>query len=87
MKKNQKEKEAQPNNPLHGVRLKDMLEQMEENYGWEMMATRVNINCFFSNPTFSSCLKFLRRTPWAKAQVEELYLELLHDGIIPSSEK
>lgn len=83
MKKNEGEKEIQPNNPLHGVRLKDMLAHMEEHYGWEMMAARVKINCFQFDPSFGSCLKFLRRTPWAKAQVEELYLELLHDGIIP----
>lgn len=85
MKKNEKPKEKQPNNPLHGLRLKDMLLQMEEHYGWEMMASRININCLSSEPSLGSCLKFLRRTPWAKEKVEQLYLELLHDGIIPPS--
>jgi len=81
----QKATPKQANNPLHGVKLKDMLVQLEENYGWEMLATKVNINCFYSNPSISSCLKFLRRTPWAREKVEQLYLELLDKGIIDRS--
>ena len=69
-------KQEQPNNPLHGVKLKDLLEWLVENCGWEHMAFKVNINCFKNNPTVKSSLKFLRRTPWARDKVEQLYLEL-----------
>ena len=67
--------QEQPNNPLHGVKLKDMLEYLERNYGWEEMGEIVNINCFKNNPTMKSSLKFLRRTPWARKKVEQLYLD------------
>ena len=66
--------EQQPNNPLHGIKLKFLLESLVENYGWEYLAREVNINCFKNNPTINSSLKFLRRTPWARAKVEKLYL-------------
>lgn len=69
-------KQEQPNNPLHGVKLKDILEWLVEHYGWEQMASKVNINCFNNNPTVKSSLKFLRRTPWAREKVEQLYLHL-----------
>ena len=69
-------KQEQPNNPLHGVKLKDLLEWLVENYGWDQLALKVNINCFKNNPTVKSSLKFLRRTPWARDKVEQLYLEL-----------
>ena len=65
----------QPNNPLHGVKLKDLLESLVEAYGWDELAMEVNINCFKNNPTIKSSLKFLRRTPWARAKVEKLYLD------------
>ena len=65
----------QPNNPLHGVKLKDLLESLVEEYGWDELAMEVNINCFKNNPTIKSSLKFLRRTPWARAKVEKLYLD------------
>ncbi len=67
--------EKQPNNPLHGVKLIDILEYLIDNYGFEKLSERININCFKSNPSLKSCLKFLRRTPWARKKVEELYLE------------
>ena len=67
--------QEQPNNPLHGVKLKDMLEYLERNYGWEEMGEIVNINCFKNNPTMKSSLKFLRRKPWARKKVEQLYLD------------
>lgn len=69
-------RQEQPNNPLHGVKLKDMLEWLVENYGWDQMASKVHINCFNNNPTVKSSLKFLRRTPWARDKVEQLYLNL-----------
>ena len=64
----------QPNNPLHGVTLEQIVERLVEHYGWDKLAQRVNINCFKSDPSVKSSLKFLRRTPWARAEVEALYL-------------
>lgn len=70
---------SQPNNPLHGVKLLDMLELLVDDYGWEEMAHQVNINCFKKNPTIKSSLKFLRRTPWAREKVEQMYLHWLEE--------
>ncbi|WP_417614641.1 VF530 family DNA-binding protein [Oceanisphaera sp.] len=67
----------QPNNPLHGITLKALLTELVERYGWEELANRVNINCFKNDPSIKSSLTFLRRTPWAREQVEALYLELI----------
>lgn len=64
----------QPNNPLHGIKLADILDHLVEQYGWEELAKRIRINCFKSNPTVKSSLKFLRKTPWAREKVEDLYL-------------
>ncbi|MDP5290852.1 VF530 family protein [Oceanimonas sp. CHS3-5] len=66
----------QPNNPLHGITLESLLTELVEKYGWDELARRVNINCFKNDPSIKSSLKFLRRTPWARTQVEELYLRL-----------
>ena len=65
----------QKNNPLHGVKLTEILEFLIEEYGCKKLSERININCFKSNPTYKSCLKFLRTHPWARTEVEELYLE------------
>lgn len=65
---------TQPNNPLHGITLKVIVEQLVEQYGWEELSDRIRINCFYENPSISSSLKFLRKTPWARAKVEELYM-------------
>lgn len=65
----------QPNNPLHGVKLAEILQSLVSEYGWEELALRIKINCFKSNPTIKSSLKFLRRTPWAREKVEKLYLK------------
>jgi len=70
-------KQEQPNNPLHGIKLADIVEYLVDEYGWEELSSRININCFKSNPTIKSSLKFLRRTPWARAKVEQLYLRSL----------
>ncbi len=67
--------ESQPNNPLHGIKLADMLEHLTKIYTWEALASKININCFKSNPSIKSSLKFLRRTPWAREKVEQLYLK------------
>lgn len=66
--------EQQPNNPLHGVKLETVVVQLAEHYGWEGLAARININCFKNEPSVKSSLKFLRRTPWAREQVEALYI-------------
>lgn len=73
----EKPKNTQANNPLHGVKLADMLEDLVGYYGWEQLAFHININCFKSNPSIKSSLKFLRRTPWARAKVESLYLKII----------
>jgi len=65
----------QPNNPLHGVKLADILEHLTEKNSWEVLASEIPINCFKSNPSIKSSLKFLRRTPWARIKVEQLYLK------------
>jgi len=67
--------EEQLNNPMHGIKLKDVLTFLKDYYGWKELAELININCFKSNPTLNSCLKFLRKEQWARNKVEDLYLE------------
>ncbi|TDM00612.1 MAG: transporter [Flavobacteriaceae bacterium] len=67
----------QTNNPLHGITLKKMLEDLVEYYDFDTLSQFVDINCFKSNPSIKSSLTFLRKTPWARAKVEELYLKTL----------
>jgi len=62
------------NDPLHGLTLQAIVEFLEEHYGWEELGKRINIRCFTHDPSVKSCLKFLRKTPWARAKVEELYV-------------
>lgn len=71
--------------PLHGVTLEALLTALLANYGWERLAKEVNINCFKSDPSIKSSLKFLRRTPWARAEVEALYLNMLDEKQQPLS--
>ncbi|MEO6597946.1 MAG: VF530 family protein [Planctomycetota bacterium] len=66
----------QPNNPLHGVTLAAMLEFLVDRIGWEEMARVVDIRCFTHEPSLTSSLKFLRKVPWARAKVEQLYLHM-----------
>ena len=66
--------QPQPNNPLHGVTLKAILEYLVAEYGWERLGQRINIHCFHHEPSISSSLKFLRKTDWARIKVERLYL-------------
>ena len=68
------EHNPQPNNPLHGVRLVDILELLKAEYGWEELSYRINIRCFTIDPSIKSSLKFLRKTPWARQKVEDLYI-------------
>lgn len=65
----------QPNNPLHGITLELLLRRLVEHYDWQGLAERININCFKSDPSIKSSLKFLRRTPWARDKVEALYID------------
>ncbi|SDI59023.1 Uncharacterized conserved protein [Ferrimonas sediminum] len=71
--------QTQPNNPLHGVKLQTIVEDLAEYYGWAELGRRIPVNCFNSNPSVKSSLKFLRRTPWARDRVEQLYLDSLQD--------
>ncbi len=67
----------QPNNPLHGKTLQSVLEYLYNHYGWELLGYYININCFNNNPSIKSSLAFLRKTPWARKKVEDLYIELI----------
>ncbi|MFQ3251428.1 MAG: hypothetical protein ACI9O6_003278 [Glaciecola sp.] len=78
-------KVTQANNPLHGVKLQMIVEQLHEKYGWDGLAYRINIKCFKSDPSVKSSLKFLRRTPWAREKVERLYLKTFHKKYRPES--
>ncbi|AWL08258.1 DNA-binding protein [Aquirufa nivalisilvae] len=61
------------NDPLHGKTLAFIMEQLVERYGWDELARRIRINCFAINPSIKSSLTFLRKTPWARQKVENLY--------------
>lgn len=65
-----------PNNPLHGIKLEDIMNHLVEHFGWEELGNRININCFKTNPSVKSSLTFLRKTPWARTKVEKLYLSI-----------
>jgi uncharacterized protein (DUF2132 family) len=65
---------AQPNNPLHGITLEKIIIELHAHYGWEELANKIRINCFYENPSVASSLKFLRKTPWAREKVELLFL-------------
>ncbi|PSR55275.1 hypothetical protein AHMF7605_18080 [Adhaeribacter arboris] len=69
--------EEQKNNPLHGKTLEMILTHLVEYYGWDELGARININSFTSNPSIKSSLTFLRKTPWARKKVEDLYLKTL----------
>jgi uncharacterized protein (DUF2132 family) len=62
------------NDPLHGITLERIIIELQEKYGWEGLADRVRINCFYENPSVQSSLKFLRKTPWARKKVEAVYI-------------
>jgi len=74
-KKPENNPKKQTNNPLHGIKLADILEFLVEKYGWEELGKRINIKCFTSNPSIKSSLTFLRKTGWARDKVEKLYLD------------
>ena len=61
--------------PLHGKTLKNILTELLEQFGWEQLAEEININCFKTNPSINSSLKFLRKTEWARKKVEKFYID------------
>ena len=65
-----------PNNPLHGVKLEDIVNRLVEHFGWDELAMRININCLKRNTSEKSSFPFLRKTRWARAKVEKLYLSI-----------
>lgn len=69
--------DRQPNNPLHGLTLEAIVTRLVERYGWAELGRHIPIKCFTSDPSIKSSLKFLRKTPWARTKVEELYLRAL----------
>lgn len=70
---------SQPRNPLHGLTLEAIVTALVAHYGWEELGRRIPVRCFTSEPSVSSSLKFLRKTPWAREKVEGLYLFMLRD--------
>ncbi|MDH3328995.1 MAG: VF530 family protein [Desulfobulbaceae bacterium] len=66
--------DQQVNNPLHGVTLEQILNYLVDCYGWDKLGKWINVRCFKSNPSVKSSLKFLRKTPWARTKVENLYI-------------
>lgn len=70
----------QANNPLHGVTLATLLTELVEHYGWPALGQQIDIRCFTHDPSITSSLKFLRRTPWARERVEVLYLAMRQQG-------
>ncbi|WP_438962986.1 VF530 family DNA-binding protein [Nonlabens sp.] len=71
---------SQPNNPLHGIKLAQIVEDLVNHYGWDELGDRIRINSFNTNPTIKSSLKFLRRMPWAREKVEILWVETFAKG-------
>jgi uncharacterized protein (DUF2132 family) len=72
---------SQANNPLHGVTLEAILVTLVEHYGWEGLARQIDVRCFKNDPSIKSSLTFLRKTPWAREQVERLYVGLPGAGV------
>ena len=100
MRTNEEQKEEKPakkvkrqatqeelDHPLHGVKLAELLESLVDHYGWKYLADRVNIRCFMYNPTMKSSLKFLRNMPWAREHVEDIYMDMIEDGIVPKGKE
>jgi uncharacterized protein (DUF2132 family) len=69
--------EEQPKNPLHGKTLEMILQHLVDLYGWEDLGQIIRINCFTFDPSIKSSLTFLRKTPWARKKVEDLYIDSL----------
>ena len=65
------------NDPLHGKTLESILIELEKHFGWDELGNMIRINCFISDPSITSSLKFLRKTPWARKKVEDLYISYI----------
>lgn len=76
-----------PKDPFHGITLETMLTQLVEHYGWEEMGRRIRIRCLTIDPSIKSSLQFLRRTPWARTKVEELYMRYLVEKSSPQADE
>ncbi len=72
--------DKQPQNPLHGVTLEAILNALVAHYGWPTLGKHIDIRCFTHDPSISSSLKFLRRTPWARERVEALYIAMMRSA-------
>ena len=70
--------EIQPNNPLHGKTLEMIVTELQERLGWDELGRMIPVNCFKNNPSIKSSLTFLRKTPWARKKVEDLYMDFFH---------
>ena len=79
--------QEQLDHPLHGVKLVDILESLVEHYGWKYLADEVNILCFKHNPTMKVSLKFLRKMKWAREHVEDIYMDMMEEGIGPKGQE
>lgn len=77
----------QVNNPLHGVKLADIMEHLVKTYGWEKLGEMITIRCFTHDPSIKSSLTFLRRTPWARERVEKIYLKSLSKPLFQKKSK
>lgn len=77
--------DKQANNPLHGITLEAIVTKLQERYGWDGLAQRININCFKSDQSIKSSLTFLRKTPWAREKVESLYVATFEKKRKPKS--
>jgi uncharacterized protein (DUF2132 family) len=75
-----KETQEQVNNPLHGITLEKILIYLVDNYGWEYMNKKIELQCFFSHPSIKSSLIFLRKNLWAREKVEALYIDLISNN-------
>ena len=73
--------DTQPNNPLHGVTLEQILTALVQDYGWSGLGQQIDIRCFNYDPSMASSLKFLRRKPWARTRVESLYVDMMRARI------
>ncbi len=73
--------ETQKNNPLHNITLEQIMNYLVDNYGWEYLASQVNVNCFKKDPSIKSSLTFLRKTPWARTRIEDIYVYLIRKNI------
>ena len=76
----------QANNPLHGITLETIVTELAERHGWAELGNRVPIRCFLHDPSVKSSLKFLRRTPWARKEVEALYLDIVNERNVTKTE-